>query len=88
VKSLTPGQAVAAQYLAYALPCERFTSALADTRAGAVRYSFTATDSTVYLLPVSRRTCPQHHEPTSALVDNIRLGTRSCHDLGFRRVQA
>jgi hypothetical protein len=38
--------AYAAQYLACALPCERFTSDLADSPfgAGAVRYSFTATD--------------------------------------------
>jgi hypothetical protein len=44
----TPNLSYAAQYLAYALPCERFTSALADTRASlgasAVRYSFTVTD--------------------------------------------
>jgi hypothetical protein len=37
-----------AQYLACALPCERFTYALASnpciTRASAVRYSFTVTD--------------------------------------------
>jgi hypothetical protein len=43
-----PNLAYAAQYLACALPCERFTSALADIRAslgaGAVRYSFTVTD--------------------------------------------
>ena len=43
-----PNLSYAAQYLACALPCERFTSALADTRAslgaGAVRYSFTVTD--------------------------------------------
>jgi hypothetical protein len=44
----TPNLSYAAQYLACALPCERFTSALAGTRAslgaGAVRYSFTVTD--------------------------------------------
>jgi hypothetical protein len=44
----TPNLSYAAQYLACALPCERFTSDLADSRAslgaGAVRYSFTATD--------------------------------------------
>jgi hypothetical protein len=43
-----PNLSYAAQYLACALPCERFTSALADIRAslgaGAVRYSFTVTD--------------------------------------------
>ena len=47
----TPNLSYAAQYLACALPCERFTSALADTRRDT---------STVYLLPVSRRTRPQH----------------------------
>src|SRR4029077_7276053 len=44
----TPNFCYAAQYPACALPCERFTSALADTRAslgaGAVRYTFTVTD--------------------------------------------
>jgi hypothetical protein len=44
----TPNLSYAAQYLACALPCERFTSALAGTRASlgasAVRYSFTVTD--------------------------------------------
>jgi hypothetical protein len=44
----TPNLSYAAQYLACALPCERFTSALADTHASlgasAVRYSFTVTD--------------------------------------------
>jgi hypothetical protein len=44
----TPNLSYAAQYLAYALPCERFTPALADSRAslgaGAVRHSFTVTD--------------------------------------------
>src|ERR1700745_3844042 len=44
----TPNLSYAAQYLACALPCERFTSVLADTRASlgasAVRYSFTVTD--------------------------------------------
>ena len=43
-----PNLSYAAQYLACALPCERFTSALTDIRAslgaGAVRYSFTVTD--------------------------------------------
>ena len=52
-----PNLSYAGQYLACALPCERFTSALGDIRAslgaGAVRYSFTMTDSTVCLLPVS-----------------------------------
>src|SRR5580765_2560598 len=42
-------------YLACALPCERFTSALADTRRDT---------STVYLLPVSRRTRPPHQKQT------------------------
>ena len=44
----TPNLSYAAQYLACALPCERFTSALANNRASlgasAVRYSFTVTD--------------------------------------------
>jgi hypothetical protein len=44
----TPDLSYAAQCLACALPCERFTSALAGSRAslgaGAVRYSFTVTD--------------------------------------------
>jgi hypothetical protein len=43
-----PNLSYAAQCLACALPCERFTSALADicasVGAGAVRYSFTVTD--------------------------------------------
>jgi hypothetical protein len=43
-----PNLSYAAQYLACALTCERFTSALADIRAslgaGAVRCSFTVTD--------------------------------------------
>src|SRR5262249_14723129 len=44
----TPNLSYAARYLACALPCERFTSALASTRAslgaGVARYAFTATD--------------------------------------------
>ena len=44
----TPNLAYAAQYLACALPCERFASALAGNRAslgaGVVRYAFTVTD--------------------------------------------
>jgi len=44
----TPNLSYAAQYLACALPCERFTSALADnpciTRGRLVRYTFTVTD--------------------------------------------
>ena len=44
----TPNLSYAAQYLACALPCERFTFALANNRASlgasAVRYSFTVTD--------------------------------------------
>ena len=44
----TPNLSYAAQYLACALPCERFTSALADnpciTRGRYVRYTFTVTD--------------------------------------------
>jgi len=44
----TPNLSYAAQYLACALPCERFASALAGTRAslgaGVARYAFTVTD--------------------------------------------
>jgi hypothetical protein len=43
----TPNLSYAAQYLACALPCERFPSALADNPclgAGTVRYTFTVTD--------------------------------------------
>ena len=44
----TPNLSYAAQYLACALPCERFTSALAGNRAslgaGVARYAFTVTD--------------------------------------------
>ena len=44
----TPNLSYAAQYLACALPCERFTPVLAENRASlgasAVRYSFTVTD--------------------------------------------
>jgi hypothetical protein len=44
----TPNLSYAAQYIACALPCERFTSALASGRAslgaGVARYAFTATD--------------------------------------------
>jgi hypothetical protein len=58
----TPNLSYAAQYLACALPYERFTSALASSRAslgaGVVRYSFTVTDLHRLLSPVSRRTRP------------------------------
>jgi hypothetical protein len=44
----TPNLSYAAQYLACALPCERFTPALAGNRAslgaGVARYAFTVTD--------------------------------------------
>ena len=44
----TPNLSYAAQYLACALPCERFASALASIRAslgaGVARYAFTVTD--------------------------------------------
>ena len=44
----TPNLSYAAQYIACALPCERFTPVLAENRASlgasAVRYSFTVTD--------------------------------------------
>jgi len=44
----TPNLSYAAQYLACALPCERFTAALARNRAslgaGVARYAFTVTD--------------------------------------------
>jgi hypothetical protein len=60
----TPNLSYAAQYLACALPCERFTSALAGTRASlgasAVRYSFTVTD--FHRLPFCRSPgAPVHH---------------------------
>ena len=61
----TPNLSYAAQYLACALPCERFTSALADTRASlgasAVRYSFTVTD--FHRLPLAG--LPAHPSTTS-----------------------
>jgi hypothetical protein len=61
----TPNLSYAAQYLACALPCERFTSALADTRASlgasAVRYSFTVTD--FHRLPFAG--LPAHPSTTS-----------------------
>ena len=60
-----PDLSYAAQYLACALPCERFTSALADTRAslgaGTVRYSFTVTD--FHRLPLAG--LPAHPSPRS-----------------------
>ena len=69
----TPNLSYAAQYLACALPCERFTSALADTRAslgaGAVRYSFTATD--FHRLPFAG--LPAH--PSTASIPDLRVGT-------------
>jgi hypothetical protein len=67
----TPNLSYAAQYLARALPCERFTPTLTGSRAslgaGVVRYSFTVTDFHRLLLPVSRRTRPQHQEPPSRM---------------------
>ena len=62
----TPNLSYAAQYLACALPCERFTSALADSRAslgaGAVRYSFTVTD--FHRLPFAGLPAhPSTHDP-------------------------
>src|SRR5271170_3377753 len=61
----TPNLSYAAQYLACALPCERFTPALADSRAslgaGAVRYSFTVTD--FHRLPFAG--LPAHPSTTS-----------------------
>ena len=64
----TPNLSYAAQYLACALPCERFTSALADTRASlgasAVRYSFTVTD--FHRLPLAGLPAhPSTHEAAS-----------------------
>src|SRR5208282_1997602 len=62
----TPNLSYAAQYLACALPCERFTSALADNpcitrgQCGSLLLHRDGLTSTVYLLPVSRRTRPQH----------------------------
>jgi hypothetical protein len=62
----TPNLSYAAQYLACALPCERFTSALTGipciTRGGAVRYSFTVTD--FHRLPFAGLPAhPSIHEP-------------------------
>ena len=62
-----PNLSYAAQYLACALPCERFTSALADIRAslgaGAVRYSFTVTD--FHRLPLAGLPAhPSRHDRT------------------------
>ena len=64
----TPNLSYAAQYLACALPCERFTSALAgiplraSLGAGAVRYSFTVTD--FHRLPFAG--LPAHPSTTSS----------------------
>jgi hypothetical protein len=61
----TPNLSYAAQYLACALPCERFTSALADNpcitrgQCGSLLLHCDGLP-TVCLLPVSRRTRPQH----------------------------
>ncbi len=63
----TPNLSYAAQYLACALPCERFTFVLADIRASlgasAVRYSFTVTD--FHRLPFAG--LPAHPSTTSKL---------------------
>jgi hypothetical protein len=62
----TPNLSYAAQYLACALPCERFTSAIADspciTRGQCGSLRLHRDGSTVCLLPVSRRTRPRHQE--------------------------
>jgi hypothetical protein len=75
----TPNLSYAAQYLACALPCERFTSALADTRASlrasAVRYSFTVTD--FHRLPFAG--LPAHPSTAS--------GTDSCTATLFARTK-
>jgi hypothetical protein len=57
----TPNLSYAAQYLACALPCERFTSALADKpciTGGRCGSLLLHRDGLAYLLPVSRRTRP------------------------------
>src|SRR4029077_6044595 len=67
----TPNLSYAAQYLDCALPCERFTSALADTRAslgaGAVRYTFTVTD--FHRLPFAGLPAHPSTASTTDLVD-------------------
>jgi hypothetical protein len=71
-----PNLSYAAQYLACALPCERFTSALADIRAslgaGAVRYSFTVTDF--------------HRLPLAGLPAHPSTSSRRMLFLGFARL--
>jgi hypothetical protein len=68
----TPNLSYAAQYLACALPCERFTFALADNRASlgasAVRYSFTVTD--FHRLPLAG--LPAHPPYTSNFPTQLR----------------
>jgi hypothetical protein len=80
-----PNLSYAAQYLACALPCERFTSALADIRAslgaGAVRYSFTVTD--FHRLPLAG--LPAHPSTPSRLAFLL-LITYLTVGLGFNRV--
>jgi hypothetical protein len=72
-----PNLSCAAQYLACALPCERFTSALADIRAslgaGAVRYSFTVTD--FHRLPLAGLPA---HPSTPSFAKSILCGRSTC----------
>ena len=76
-----PNLSYAAQYLACALPCERFTSALADIRAslgaGAVRYSFTVTD--FHRLPLAGLPA---HPSTPSFADSV---GRSATSVGSNR---
>ena len=62
----TPNLSYAAQYLACALPCERFTPTLANSPslgAGTVRYTFTVTD--FHRLPVAGLPAlPSTHDPS------------------------
>ena len=74
-KTSAPRLSYAAQYLACALPCECFTSALADnpciTRGQCVRYSFTVTD--FHRLPLAG--LPAH--PSTASTGDIREPVRT-----------
>ena len=69
----TPNLSYAAQYLACALPCERFASALASIRAslgaGVARYAFTVTD--FHRLPSAG--LPAHPSTSSKAVLLIQL---------------
>ena len=80
-----PDLPYAAQYLACAFPCERFTSALADIRAslgaGAVRYSFTVTD--FHRLPLAG--LPAHPSTPSAKGRYDAFAKPSANDRSLRK---